>query len=446
MDTIELFNGGVRFNKYLILVDFILIIHFIYDWYLIYKKTGRTLDYWTLTMSLTYFLPFLIMYPFASSVYNVVSVGGNVSIIQDVIDTAYIIFMIGYISMYLGRYLYIRNRTNTAIYKVLINPVKQTLTKSFITAVKSSLISRILCILYFIGLLAILASGLGDGSSDIRAVFQANPAIRAIYNFVLILSSIVSLILIARVFQYRYFIDKVLLFLFFIITLFIGARAFLAQPLIYLFGFYVFYNKMGKINLIKIGIIGFSGLFLGMGLSLFRSGDLSLKGALSGFGEQIFYGNSYSDLRDFAWVYAYWDKSLLFGKTYLAAFMSFIPSYFSDYRTQWAAGKFTAVTVGFDPIIHPGLRPGIFGESFFNFGYLGVVFLGTILGYAYKFIDDSIKISSKIPNKVFGISSIVSTLFIANLTITSGFFALYVFLVVLVLVKLFSKALKLFSR
>jgi oligosaccharide repeat unit polymerase len=427
-------------------INILLIAHFVYDWYKLYKTTGMTMDYWTLTMSLSYFMPFLIIYPFSSSIFNVISVGDNIWLIQDAIDTAYFIFLLGYTSMYFGRYLFDRYKYKTFMNAILIRPFKGTLSRLFLSTVKSIYTTSILFLIYFLALLAILAYARSIGEVDVRAIFQANPAIRALYNFVLILSSLVSLLLIGRVFQYNKLFDKILLFLFFLMTVFIGARSYTAQPIIYLFAFYVLFVLKGRINLWKVFGIGFTVLFLGIGLSSVREGNYSLTSIAATFVSQVLYGNSYSDLRDFAWVYAYWDKSLLLGKTYLAGFMSFVPSFLSDFRTEWSVGKFTATTVGFDPLVHPGLRPGLFGESYFNFGLAGVFAFGTCLGYAYRYIDFNIKKAAVDDNKLAGIVSIVSTMFIFNLAITAGFFSLYVFLFVLVVGSGFTRALQVLSR
>jgi oligosaccharide repeat unit polymerase len=445
-DTVELFSGVIRFDPLTLAINLLLMVHFVYDWYKMYKATGMKLDYWTLTTSLTYFLPFLIIYPFSSSFFNVISVGDNIWLIQKAIGTAYYIFLLGYASMYFGRYIFDRYSYKTYINALLIKPIRGTLTKLFLATVKSVYTTTILFLIYFLALMAILAYARSIGAVDVRGIFQANPAIRALYNFVLILSSLVSLLLIGRIFQYNKLVDKVLLFFFFIITIFIGARAYTAQPIIYLFVFYVLFELKGRINLLKVFGLGFTLLFFGIALSALREGNFSPTSIAVTFVSQVFYGNSYSDLRDFAWVYAYWDKSLLFGKTYLAGFMSFVPSFLSDFRTEWAIGKFTATTVGFDPMEHPGLRPGLFGESYFNFGLIGVALFGTFLGYAYRYIDFSIKNAAFDDNKLAGIASIVSTMFIFNLAITAGFFSLYVFLIVLILGSAFTKALKVLSK
>jgi oligosaccharide repeat unit polymerase len=446
LDTVELFNGAIRFNPITLTINILLIVHFVYDWYRLYRTTGVTLDYWTMTTALSYFLPFLIIYPFSSSIFNAVSVGDNIWLIQNAIHPAYYIFLLGYASMYFGRFLFDRYHYKTFINVFLIKPVKGTLSRLFLSTVRSTYTSTILFLIYFLALMAVFSYARSVGAVDVRAIFQANPAIRAAYNFVLILSSLVSLLLISRIFQYNKLLDKILLFVFFVITIFIGARSYLAQPIIYLFAFYVFFKLKGEINLLKVFGIGFGVLFIGIGLSSIRDGNFSPASIAATFGEQVFYGNSYSDLRDFAWVYAYWDKSLLLGKTYLAGFMSFVPSFLSDFRTEWSVGRFTATTVGFDPLEHPGLRPGLFGESYFNFGLLGVFSFGTMLGYAYRYIDFSFKIAAESDNKLAGIVSIVSTMFIFNLAITAGFFSLYVFLVVLLIGSAFTRSLQILSR
>jgi hypothetical protein len=51
----------------------------------------------------------------------------------------------------------------------------------------------------------------------------------------------------------------------------------------------------------------------------------------------------------------------------------------------------TATTVGFDPEVHPGLRPGSFGEGFFNFGVIGVLIVGLAVGVIIRRVDIDVK-------------------------------------------------------
>ena len=49
------------------------------------------------------------------------------------------------------------------------------------------------------------------------------------------------------------------------------------------------------------------------------------------------------------------------------------------------------LTAGIDPTNHPGLRPGYFGEAYFNFGLLGVLAVGLILGIFGRLADTEAK-------------------------------------------------------
>jgi len=118
-----------------------------------------------------------------------------------------------------------------------------------------------------------------------------------------------------------------------------------------------------------------------------RSGQYSLGTFFSLLAAVLLYGDTFSDLREFAWVDAVWDHQFWMGKTYLAALMSFVPRFASQFRDTWGMGAATATTLGFDPHQHPGVRPGTFGESYFNFGLPGVMIVGLILGIMWRYID-----------------------------------------------------------
>jgi oligosaccharide repeat unit polymerase len=435
MGDYDLLYGTMRINTFLFIINSILIIHFFLSWYLSYKKTGWKIDYWYLTMFLSYFLPFLLMYPFAGSILNVLAVGNNITIIQDYVDKAYIINLIGYMAIFLGRFIFNTYKFENIINYVFIFPVKLVITRPFIAIAKSEIASRILYVVYFASIVVILSMAFVAGQFlNPRGYFFENNNINFIYNFALILSIIISLILIARIYEYNKLFDKICFYFYLVISLFIGARSYIILPIIQYFSFYIFFKKQGKVNLLKASLFGFFILFVVMFIGSFREGGpISIMQTLSTLFASTFYGNSFSDLRDFGFVLSFWDNTLLHGKTYLAAFMSFIPSFISPFRTEWSIGKVTATMVGFDPALHPGLRPGLFGESYLNFGIIGVFILGVLLGYSYRYIDYKIKYISINNTKLNAVAALVSTLFISNLTITAGFFSLYVFLIVLII-------------
>jgi len=117
-----------------------------------------------------------------------------------------------------------------------------------------------------------------------------------------------------------------------------------------------------------------------------RQGRYNLLLTTANFGAQFFYGANFSDLRDFAWLLAFWDGDWFLGRTQLAGFLGFIPAVPSRFRTDWGWGRVSVEMVGIGfrdtPGAHPGLRPGAFGELYMNFGPVAVIIGGLLLGYA----------------------------------------------------------------
>lgn len=131
-----------------------------------------------------------------------------------------------------------------------------------------------------------------------------------------------------------------------------------------------------RISLVLLLGLAAAGLFLS---SLRGELGFNLASAL----EDALYGNTFSDIRDGAFVLWGWqtrfDKEPLGGMTYLAASLSFLPSSVSDFRQEWSWGFFSTSTL-FGWSDHFGLRGGWFLESYINFGLTGVVAVALIVG------------------------------------------------------------------
>jgi oligosaccharide repeat unit polymerase len=209
---------------------------------------------------------------------------------------------------------------------------------------------------------------------------------------------------------------------------FFGARSNIASIYINILLCYLI-RLRAKVSLLKlasmISVILLTGLYLGN----VRSGQYSLGDFFAFLAVALLYGNNFSDLRDFAWVDALWNHQLWMGKTYLAALTAFVPRFASEFRDTWGTGAATATTLGLDPHVHPGVRPGSFGESYFNFGLLGVIVVGFAIGVIWRRVDIDVKLAMTGPRpsmrKAFASTLLLGVAGVVAISAnSSGFFVL----------------------
>lgn len=428
----EAFNGIIRFNRWLLIVDIILIIWYLYGWYDQFRKTGSYIDYWRFNMLLVFFLPVLLMYPFSSSSLNVLTVLGlnNLYNIQDYIDEAYIVTITGFLGVYIGKYIY--DYFHPVLqFEIIIIPFSSTLGKFFSTIVRNSSVSRFFSFFYILILIGfvlfIVTAGL---LGNPREFFMINTQYAPIYTFILNTFEIVFVIISTRALQYNKGSDKIFFFTLILFGFFLGVRAPLFLRGLSFGVLYILYRKQGYVPFVKIAVIVLSTLFLIMLFAFIRNTDRSngidLNIALQSFVPEILYGNTFSDLRDFSWVLSYWNRDLYWGLSYFAAILSFIPSSIYPIRQTYGIGKITVLTAGLDPITHPGLRMGIFGEMYINFGIIAVVLFGILWGYVTRRVDVLTRKYATEGNVIKASSVIVYSSFISYLTGSAGFWGFYI--------------------
>lgn len=105
--------------------------------------------------------------------------------------------------------------------------------------------------------------------------------------------------------------------------------------------------------------------------------------------EEMLYGNTFSDIRDGAYILRGMDYNggnLLDGKTYQAALAILLPRHFGDFKSTFLYGAFTTQTL-FGWIGHFGLRGGWFLESYLNFGIIGVACFGIAMGCVFSRLE-----------------------------------------------------------
>lgn len=283
-----------------------------------------------------------------------------------------------------------------------------------------------LCLLLQTMILAIYFSRSGF-ALDLRSFTFANPSLRPIALVISNYSIIIASHCLARYVDTK---ERILLACTLGLTLglvFFGARGNILGIYMNVLICYVVMLRRNT-SLMRVTFLAAVILVVAFYLGNARAGEYSVNGFLGSMFFLLFYGNNFSDLRDFAWVYSAWDRVLWAGKTYAAALLAFIPRFASHFRDTWGLGVATASTVGFDPQVHPGVRPGAFGEGFFNFGLFGVVAVGLLLGIVSRRVDMDVKsaFTSPEPSMMKAFSSTMLLGIAGAFAVSAGFSGIYV--------------------
>lgn len=214
----------------------------------------------------------------------------------------------------------------------------------------------------------------------------------------------------------------------------LGTRAVILTSVMNIYLFYIF-KRGGRFSFFQTIILLVVMAALNVVLGQIRAGGTS--NDIAQLWNEVFYGNALSDLRDFAWALSAWNGDFLYGKTYLAALMSFVPRAISEFREHWAIGVVTANLIGFSSEVHAGIRMGIFGEAFLNFGTAGVLVIGVINGFLLQYAN--LQIKRRIESGAGVTSAYCATIpymLCSQLFISSNFPTIYVFLAIQLTAKL----------
>lgn len=390
-------------------------------------RRGYRIDFWHAELFLLCVFPNMLMLPFAKSELNIIVVGPDLDAVIDAVPTVFLIALLGYLAVLLGGKLWQLNAglgLRSAISQLLdIVPRCSMMLMSSRTVL---VFQACLCLLLQLFILALYFSANGF-AFDLRAYTFANPSLRPVALIISNYSIVIASHCLARYIDLR---ERILLLCTLALTLglvFFGARGNLVAIYISVLLCYFVWLR-NRLSLLRMGAVIVAITIFGFYLGNVRSGDYSVGAFFASFLDAIFYGNTFSDLRDFAWVYSAWNHVFWGGKTYVAAVLSFVPRFASNFRDTWALGAKTAATAGFDPEVHPGLRPGIFGESFFNFGLPGVLAIGLMLGTVLRRVDSEVKdaLASTEPSMMKAFASTILITVATTLAVSAGFSGLYI--------------------
>jgi oligosaccharide repeat unit polymerase len=376
----------------LYILDLIGIGLFLISYYRNCYRRGYRIDFWHVSLFLSCVLPNLLMLPFARSELNAIVLGRDFPAVVAVLPEVFLIALLGYFSMLVGGSLW-RLRVGFGLRNAGIGILNFLPRNSMMLMSSRTLLvfQASLCIASQTAILAVYFAQSGFGV-DLRGYTFAHPWVRPV---ALIISNY-SIVIASHCFaRYADTKEKVLMLSTLLISIglvFFGARASIVA--IY-FGVLLCYlvKLRDKVSLLRLFGLGAVMITAALYLGSVRDGVASLGKFFASLAFLLFYGSNFSDLRDFGWVYAAWNHVPWFGKTYLAGITAFVPRVASQFRDTWGVGVAMDLTAGIDPTNHPGLRPGSFGEAYFNFGLLGVVVVGLVLGIIGRLADVEAKIA-----------------------------------------------------
>jgi oligosaccharide repeat unit polymerase len=378
---------------------------------------GMTIDIFYIIKLL--YLP-VFMIPFAYSELNINSTGDKYYQYIDFIPQAVGVLVVGIVATIMGAILGLSLR----IKPLGLRWIQESLTGFWFKPFGINFVTAVTIVVS----LSLIILGFTPGAA--RADAFQRPDLRFLYNTYTVLISFSTLLVLSFAYIKRsmryFFIGFLLLTLGFLS----GTRATSIGPIISLIAFYTITTKTRRLLPILLG-----GFIVSIGLVWvvgFRDGvyDLSYVARAP---ELLLFGNTLSDFRDFAWILSGWDGKLLAGSTYISGFLSFIPSAFLPLRTEtsWAYFSLKYSGLGVEAIdVHPGLRPIIFGELYFNFGIVGVFIGGVVLGFTLtqlaRLLDNVSSNDAQRRPRVVLASIIYMDYCLLQFFNTSGFFTFYV--------------------
>jgi hypothetical protein len=421
-----LFGFGSPLVTCLWALSFVLVI----GWLVRQLLRRRLVTYLSSLVFFAFFLPIILQYPFAFSPLNGLTIGAaNYANYRSHVDAAFVITMVGLV-MLLAGYALTGSRGSQFGPMTWVAGGLRAWTQTAFLQLSSIFMLLLFGLLFALGVV---------GAGGARNIAQTLPALRPLYNIAhILLPLIIALDLYVGIQGRR----RAMLALALVnvgLAALTGARTVaLGGLLLYAMAALVhasLLRRLSVVRVLKIVPAGVVLLILALYLGDVRDGQYNILRTIATAGIKLFYGNNFSDLRDFAWVRSYWDGTYYLGKTQLAGALAFIPSVISNFRAEWNWGVVTTSIAGLDPLVNPGLRAGVFGEMYFNFGLPGVLLAGFIYGYVIRRIHNaSLAAARSLPASQARLSilaAMVTLNLIGGLLNTAGFFGFYITVAVL---------------
>ncbi len=401
----------------------------------IHKARHRTLiSLEVFFVTLFLFVPIGFFSVFAAADINDVATGSNQFRLAAYVGKAQLISSVGVVAFFFCYYLFRKTSIRSSTYELC----RESFTHFWLSRSTNVVAAAIL--LGFMFILMLTGAGFGKG----RDFALEHRNLLFLFNFY---NQIAGFLLFNSVIYAKLrpgLLSKIFVVVFLVCSLFFGTRSSSVATLA-VATFCVLAagrsKKIGRIAIFGIGII-VAGIVIGL---VRRAGESTVSLAVVGL--QIFYGNTFSDVRDFAWLLSSWNGAYQFGSTYLAGMLSLVPASAFPARSEFGWANFSSLLSGLDREVHPGLRPGAFGELFFNFGLVGVVlggsFAGLVVGsLARKAQQAAVTAPGSADALISAYACFFLVGFVTYIFFSAGFFGLYVKAALIILGILISRAMR----
>lgn len=405
--------------EYFIIVFFLFVLLFYA--YRLYKYEKIYIDVWLYNQIMLFF-PYFVLYPWAGDSENEGSVGYFINVIRVHLPQAFMCNCVGFIALWLGKYIYDSSNKKNVMCKFdkIVNKVmfNDRFFLIFICLYLPFILVVVSLLLRYRGEALLIEMRTGMLQTC------ANIAVCGLPHIFL-----ATMIMFIERKNKKYLIGIVVCA---VILTFMGRRGVLLSPIVSIVLMVCVY-KGRNLQIYKVIIFAIAVLNLVFILADLRSDKISNQSLI----DKILYGNSFCDVRDFAWILSGFNEDFFFGKTYLAGLMSFIPSAYSDFRVDWSFGHVSLRLAGlYDGgwTEHGGLRGGIFCEAYLNFGYLGIIIIAMIKGYISEWINTQHKYYCKKKQFSLAYSCTVKGTIVSCFLISSNAWTLYGFIIPIILV------------
>lgn len=361
-------------------------------------------------------LPLLVMPPFASSERNMEAVGDALYLIRQHINEAFYLSVLGAVFLIVGMGLAQFSSGKSVAFTFIEKGYSFWQTKT------GAWISLIVIIVATMGLVA-----LGVRPFQGRQFSFENTSLRPAINLYSVILPTITLSLLVYGFAHNRFFF-VMGFMCSGLGLMIGTRGASIETLFAFVVCLIIAYRYRNIAMFALSCGGFIVVAIAIGILRSTADGEATPDLLQVLSYQIFYGNNFSDFRDYAWILSGFDGHFYHGMTYLAGYMALVPSVISEFRNDYRTGIITTTLAGLDPEFHAGLRPTLFGEAYLNFGIPGIIFAATLFGYYFGKLH--LWVHTDLPQNRLGLRRVacayIAFLFMFNIVFTPGFYYVYV--------------------